>query len=168
MLLNKNTMFHISLYVSNIQDTINFYSTILGQIPTKIKMDYAKYELESPGLVLSFVENPDKVSPQFGHLGFRLNSSAEVINKLNEMKGKGVEVIEEMGVNCCYAEQDKFWVKDPDGHMWEFYSFTQDSEFNDPRYSTNEASACCMPKDEEKVKVNMSELNKCVPGSGCC
>jgi len=35
-------------------------------------------------------------------------------------------VREEMGVNCCHANQDKFWVQDPDGVEWEVYHLNYD------------------------------------------
>ena len=78
-----------------------------------------------------------------------------------------------MGTNCCYAEQDKFWVEDPDGYHWEVYQFHKDVEFNDPRYSTGESSQCCMPANPEKVKIKIQEVASnaaevCEPGSGCC
>ena len=31
-------------------------------------------------------------------------------------------------VTCCYAEQDKVWVDDPDGAPWEIYTVLADSE----------------------------------------
>jgi hypothetical protein len=37
-------------------------------------------------------------------------------------------VREEMGVNCCHANQDKFWVEDPDGVQWEVYHLNYDLE----------------------------------------
>ena len=33
-----------------------------------------------------------------------------------------------MGVDCCHANQDKFWVKDPDGVEWEVYHLNYDLE----------------------------------------
>jgi len=33
-----------------------------------------------------------------------------------------------MGVNCCHANQDKFWVTDPDGVEWEVYHLNYDLE----------------------------------------
>jgi hypothetical protein len=34
----------------------------------------------------------------------------------------------EFSVDCCHANQDKFWVADPDGGEWEVYVFTHDLE----------------------------------------
>jgi hypothetical protein len=33
-----------------------------------------------------------------------------------------------MGVDCCHANQDKFWVQDPDGVEWEVYHLNYDLE----------------------------------------
>ena len=48
--------------------------------------------------------------------------------ELTRIKGAGLPVVEEMGVNCCHANQDKFWVKDPDGVEWEVYHLNYDLE----------------------------------------
>jgi SAM-dependent methyltransferase len=32
----------------------------------------------------------------------------------------------EEGVECCYAKQTKFWAHDPDGNLWEVYTFDGD------------------------------------------
>ncbi len=172
---------HVSLYVADIAATVNFYTSFFGQPAAKVKKGYAKYMLNSPSLVISFVENADKVQPQFGHLGFQTETLEEMTNSLEKMKSMGLTVREEMGTNCCFARQDKFWIADPDGHQWEVYYFHEDVEFNDPHYTTEEASACCSPSDEAggscepnkepiKEKVNLANLSeqKCEPGSGCC
>ena len=77
---------------------------------------------------------------------------------------------EEIDTNCCYANQDKFWVSDPDGHQWEVYYFNHDTTFNDPHYEAATASACCTPPQVEKKHVSLSNVNTvaCEPNSGCC
>ena len=42
------------------------------------------------------------------------------------MKAAGLSVREEIGVDCCHANQDKFWVEDPDGVEWEVYVLNHD------------------------------------------
>ena len=39
---------HISLNVSNIQESIEFYSKMLGISPFKVKSDYAKFDVANP------------------------------------------------------------------------------------------------------------------------
>lgn len=179
--MDSNTFprMHVSLYVSNIYQTADFYSKFFGQDPDKIKPDYTKFTLEQPSLIISFVQNAEKVSSDFGHLGIQVETLTELHARLEATKTKQVSVLEEMGTNCCYANQDKYWVTDPDGYMWEVYYFHQDVEFNDPRYQAEDANACCTPdvaaeiSKEEKPRIRLSTLGdsegmSCDTNSGCC
>lgn len=142
---------HVSLYVSDIAKSVEFYSQFFGQEPAKVKPNYAKYVLEKPSLIISFVENKERVQSNFGHLGFQVESPEDLNIKLWEAKKKNLVAREEIGTTCCYAKQDKFWVNDPDGVQWEVYYFHADAEFNDPHYELSEATACCAPSDKAKV-----------------
>ena len=162
---------HVSLYVSNLAASVNFYTNFFGQAADKIKPGYAKYILEKPSLIISFIENPERVQANFGHLGFQLETIEEMTNCLNKARLLGVVSKEEIGTSCCYAVQDKFWATDPDGVQWEVYYFHEDAEFNDPHYALEDAAACCMPPVFQKEKINLSEIattSSCAPGSGCC
>ncbi len=129
---------HVSLYVNNLERTISFYNQFFGRFPLKIKPGYAKYVLDQPSLIISFVEHADRVQAHFGHLGFQVETLEIMLAALQRMKELGLDIREEMGVNCCFARQDKFWVNDPDGVEWEVYYFHEDAEFNDPRYDRME------------------------------
>jgi len=168
----KNTMntnpfprMHASLYVSDIQQTVNFYSEFFNVPPVKVKPKYAKFILDSPSLIISFVENKERVQQNFGHLGFQVETVEELNKRLWEARMKNLVTKEEVGTNCCYAKQDKFWVNDPDGVQWEVYYFHEDAEFNDPHYEMSEASACCTPKENEKT--NSAALTA-KPEAACC
>ncbi|HNR06201.1 MAG TPA: ArsI/CadI family heavy metal resistance metalloenzyme [Saprospiraceae bacterium] len=163
---------HVSLYVSDLDQTIAFYNSFFGQSPVKVKTHYAKYVLEQPSLIISFVEHKDRVQSHFGHLGFQVETPEVMHAALDRMKESGLETREEMGVNCCFAKQDKFWVMDPDGVEWEVYYFHEDAEFNDPRYEM---------EDQKVQKTAMTEIFStpvkepcCAPGEGssggkpCC
>ena len=139
---------HASLYVSDISKTVDFYTNFFGQEPAKVKPNYAKFVLENPSLIISFVENKERVQSNFGHLGFQVETLEELNSKLNEAKAKNLVAKEEIGTNCCYAKQDKFWVNDPDNVQWEVYYFHEDAEFNDPHYEMTEATACCTVSSE--------------------
>ncbi|HEX8425239.1 ArsI/CadI family heavy metal resistance metalloenzyme [Hymenobacter sp.] len=139
---------HVSLYVSDLTATVNFYTAFFGQPATKIRRGYAKYVLDKPSLIISFVENPGRVASNFGHLGFQVETVEEMEQRLAQARTTGLVAREEMGTACCYAKQDKFWVNDPDGVEWEVYYFHEDAEFNDPRYQQEydaaPNSACCI------------------------
>ena len=161
---------HVSLYVADIAKTVSFYEKFFGVKAAKVKSDYAKFVLEKPSLIISFVLNQEKVGATFGHLGFQVDSEEILKEKLLLAQKNGQVYLEEVGTNCCYATQDKFWAKDPDGYMWEVYYFHADAEFNDPRYANESAEACCTPA---KPKVALADIKimgegTCEPGSGCC
>lgn len=134
---------HVSLYVSDLNKTIDFYNQFFGQSPAKVKPQYAKYLLDSPSLIISFIENPERVQQHFGHLGFQVETVEELNIRLWEARKKKIVAKEETGTNCCYAKQDKFWVNDPDGVQWEVYYFHADAEFNDPHYEGEKVDTCC-------------------------
>ena len=140
---------HVSLYVSDIEKSVNFYSQFFGTEPVKVKPKYAKYVLENPSLIISFVENKERVQQNFGHLGFQVETVEELNKRLWEARMKNLVTKEETGTNCCYAKQDKFWVNDPDGVQWEVYYFHSDAEFNDPHYSVSETTACCTSDEKQ-------------------
>lgn len=175
---------HVSLYVSDLTATVNFYTAFFGQPAAKIRRGYAKYVLDKPSLIISFVENADRVASNFGHLGFQVETVAELDERLAQARKAGLVQREEMGTSCCYAKQDKFWVNDPDGTEWEVYYFHADAEFNDPRYqqehhAAGESSQCCIapaaaellttaPMAFTLVDTGIETGAVCTPGSGCC
>jgi catechol 2,3-dioxygenase-like lactoylglutathione lyase family enzyme len=140
---NTKTRFHAGLHVSNLENSIDFYSQLFDSQPVKIKSDYAKFETDQ--IVLSLILRPGAVHPGFGHFGLRVESDAQLRAYHNRMKAAGHTCREEEKVDCCYAVQDKFWVKDPDGFDWEVYTFIEDShESIRPEAATaSRVSACC-------------------------
>jgi SAM-dependent methyltransferase len=42
------------------------------------------------------------------------------------LESAGMPTKRENGVECCYAKQTKFWAHDPDGNLWEVYTFDGD------------------------------------------
>lgn len=175
---------HVSLYVADLATTVRFYDAFFGQPASKIKPGYAKYVLAAPSLIISFVQNPARVASNFGHLGFQVETLGQLQERLAAAKAAGLVQREEIGTNCCYAKQDKFWVNDPDGVEWEVYYFHEDAEFNDPRYAdelpADAASQCCIaPAATTEVVATALALpvlelttaeaaDCCVPGAGCC
>jgi catechol 2,3-dioxygenase-like lactoylglutathione lyase family enzyme len=168
----KNSPFsrmHVSLYVSDIQKAVQFYDLFFGQPPEKVRPGYAKYLLNEPSLIISFVENVDRVQENFGHLGFQVETVGELNARLEKAQNAGLLTHEEIGTNCCYARQDKFWVTDPDGVQWEVYYFHADAEFNDPHYEQEMASACCV-RNAAEPKIELIEVTSATAccGSECC
>ena len=99
---------HVSLYVSDLSKTIDFYNRFFGQEPVKIRTGYTKYVLDEPALIISFVENRERVQQHFGHLGFQVKTLAELNERLLTAQTAGLVTREEIGTNCCFASRISF------------------------------------------------------------
>ena len=149
---------HVSLYISDLVQTVSFYNLFFGKAPEKIRKGYVKYILDEPSLIISFIENPARVKQNFGHLGFQVETIEELNNRMQLTQKAGLLTREEIGTNCCFAKQDKFWVNDPDNVQWEVYYFHEDAEFNDPHYERETASECCVSPSAEKKNLEFKNL----------
>lgn len=121
--------FHISLNVTDLNRSLAFFRTLFGIEPAKVRPDYAKFEPADPPLVLSL--EPAREVAQGGalnHLGFRLPDARALVAMQERLERAGMKTQREDGVECCYARQSKFWANDPDGNLWEVYTFDGDIE----------------------------------------
>ncbi|MGM0903552.1 MAG: ArsI/CadI family heavy metal resistance metalloenzyme [Bacillota bacterium] len=128
---------HVGLNITNLERSMEFYSKLFGTKPVKVKADYAKFLLETPGLNFTLNLRDEVSGNQVGHFGFQVKSTEEVMAHKNRLAENGIlSQLEEINTTCCYARQDKFWIQDPDGNEWEFFYTKADvEELN--------ASSCC-------------------------
>jgi catechol 2,3-dioxygenase-like lactoylglutathione lyase family enzyme len=130
---------HIGLNITNLEKSIEFYSKLFGANPVKVKTDYAKFLLETPGLNFTLNLRDEVSGNQVGHFGFQVESTEEVMAHKDRLTESGIlSHLDEINTTCCYARQDKFWIHDPDGNEWEFFYTKADVEEN-----TTNASSCC-------------------------
>lgn len=118
--------FHLSLNVSNLPKAVAFLEGVLGVSVAKQRADYAKFELDSPPLVLSLEPRSPTVYGSLNHLGFRFADSQSLVEAQSRVEQAGVSTQREDGVECCYSKQTKFWVHDLDQRLWEFYTLDED------------------------------------------
>ncbi|MBN4080946.1 VOC family protein [Caldithrix abyssi] len=120
---------HISLNVSNVEKSLKFYETFLDTPAHKIRPGYANFDLNNPPLKLAMQEGKS-VSEEgnVSHLGIQVPSSDDVEATIDRLSHAGFYLNEEKGQVCCYADQDKVWVSDPDGNRWEVYAVTNERE----------------------------------------
>jgi catechol 2,3-dioxygenase-like lactoylglutathione lyase family enzyme len=131
---------HVHLHVSDLEASRSFYERFLGTPPVKLKPGYAKFLPDFAPINLALSAGPGGAARTVDHLGFSVDSSEQVRALLARVKAAGLAVREEMNVDCCYANQDKFWVRDPDGVEWEVYHLNHDLEEAAPA-----ATGCCAP-----------------------
>ena len=127
---------HLHLAVSDLAKSRAFYEAFLGAAPVKVKDGYLKFLPDWAPLNLALSEGGPAAGPdRVAHQGVQVGSRAEVLAHLARVRRAGLPVREEFGVDCCHANQDKFWVEDPDGLEWEVYVLNHDLE--------DEAAASC-------------------------
>ncbi|RUS03288.1 ArsI/CadI family heavy metal resistance metalloenzyme [Bacillus velezensis] len=130
---------HVGINVVNLEKSINFYQKVFGAQPVKVKTDYAKFLLETPGLNFTLNACDDVKGNQVNHFGFQVDSLEEVLKHKERLEKEGFFAREEMDTTCCYAVQDKFWVTDPDGNEWEFFFTKSNSDTQ-----VKDSVACCI------------------------
>ncbi len=119
---------HVHLKVGDLAASGEFYRKFFGAAPVKEKSDQIKFTPDFAPINLALSPARDSAAGRnaVNHLGVEVESSAEVTGHLARVKAAGLAVREELNVNCCYANQTKFWVKDPDGVEWEIYHLNYD------------------------------------------
>jgi len=121
---------HVHLHVSDLARSRDFYQRLLGVAPVKGKADYAKFLPDFVPLNLAISQPADRAAAppagQVSHLGIQVASPQEVRAHLDRVRAAGLDVRVEMDVDCCHANQDKFWARDPDGVEWELYYLRRD------------------------------------------
>ncbi len=136
--------FHIHVGVKDLNQSVQFYSTLFGQKPSKVKEDYAKWMLEDPRI--NFAISTKVNSEGVDHLGIQVDESKELSDLTERLKKADLGIYDEGSTTCCYASSEKAWVKDPSGIAWETYHTMADVEvFSEKKKEVN-ASACCAPK----------------------
>jgi catechol 2,3-dioxygenase-like lactoylglutathione lyase family enzyme len=123
--MNDLPRVHVHMSVSDLEKSREFYTKLFGA-PVKVKPGYAKFLPAFGPLNLAISDGRADSGGRVDHMGVQLGSRDEVLQQLARVKGAGLAVREEIGVDCCYANQDKFWVTDPDGVEWELYVLNHD------------------------------------------
>ena len=126
---------HLALTVSDVDRAIPFYSALFGTEPAKVRPGYAKFEVADPALNFTLNEGArGEGLGAFNHAGIQVGSTDDVIAARRRLEDGGLLTLAEMDTTCCYARQDKIWVRDPDGTPWEVFATKGDTE---------EKGACC-------------------------
>jgi catechol 2,3-dioxygenase-like lactoylglutathione lyase family enzyme len=130
----------LALNVDDLERSIAFYSTLFDTEPAKVRPGYANFAVTEPALKLVLIENPGH-GGSLNHLGVEVEDVATVDSLQRRLGREGLASVDERGTTCCYAEQDKFWVKGaPDGEAWEVYTVLADS---DTPNGEAEGQQCC-------------------------
>ncbi|HTD82197.1 MAG TPA: ArsI/CadI family heavy metal resistance metalloenzyme [Gemmatimonadaceae bacterium] len=119
---------HVSVNVRNVERSVAFYTKMLGIEPSKVRTGYAKFDVQNPPLNLALNEVPQLAGAgALSHLGLQVASTEDVLAMRQRWAEAGLVTRDEMQTDCCYATQDKTWVRDPDGNQWEAFVVLKDN-----------------------------------------
>ncbi|MCU0548401.1 MAG: VOC family protein [Leptolyngbya sp. Prado105] len=139
----------LALNVSNVDAAVAFYAKLFKTQPAKQRPGYANFAIAEPPLKLVLIENP-AAAGTMNHIGVELESSEEVSDAVPAelrfaqsayFKQTDLPIQTENQTTCCYALQDKVWIKDTDGLPWEIYTVLSDSAIFGE--APTESSVCC-------------------------
>ena len=115
--------FHVHLTVADLDRTVQFYRTLFGAAPDKLKSDYAQWMLDDPAVnfAVSTQECCDGDGGGVSHLGFQVEDDAGLAEITRALTDAEQAIFEEKEKLCCYARGNKTWATDPDGVVWETF-----------------------------------------------
>ena len=116
----------LALNVDNLDEAIAFYSKLFGAEPAKVKPGYANFAIAEPPLKLVLIAGGGTPGTM-NHLGIEVESTDEVAKATSRLASEGLATDVEEETTCCYAVQDKVWIRDPDDARWEVYTVLADS-----------------------------------------
>ena len=118
----------LALNVNDIDVAVSFYTKLFGTEPAKRRPGYANFAITEPPLKLVLLENPGQ-GGTLNHLGVEVDSANAVDAEQARLAEAGLAAVDERDTTCCYARQDKFWVRGaPGGERWEIYTVLADSQ----------------------------------------
>ena len=118
---------HLAINVRKVETSIAFYKKLFGIEPSKVRSGYAKFDVQNPPLNFTLNEVPFNSAGALSHLGIQVRSTEDVFAMRQKWAEAGLITRDEMQSDCCYATQDKTWVKDPDGNEWEAFVVLKDN-----------------------------------------
>lgn len=132
---------HVAIHVKDVATSIEFYRKLFGIEPSKVRNGYAKFDVSNPPLNFTLNETASGELSGLSHMGIQVESTADVLTVRRQWRERGLSTRDEMKTECCFALQDKTWVRDPDGIEWEVFAVLED---NLPEKPVAEKS-CCAP-----------------------
>ena len=150
---------HLSFPVGDLDQSVAFYKRFFGEGPVKTRPGYVKFLPSMAPLNLALYTGPKAAGDATNHFGIEVRDQASVMQHLRRIKVSGLDTREEMDVDCCHANQDKFWVKDPDGREWEIYVLNRD--IDEPGVRGEEACCAVQETGDASGQARSSDMPAC-------
>ena len=117
----------LALRVSDLEASIAFYSSLFGVEPAKRRPGYANFAVAEPPLKLVLIEGEPDQPTVMDHLGVEVETTHDVDDAGERLSDLGLVTQVEDDTTCCYALQDKVWVRGPGAEPWEVYTVKADA-----------------------------------------
>ena len=109
----------LALNVADLDASIEFYSKLFSTEPAKIREGYANFAIADPPLKLVLFSGMGEPG-SLNHIGVEVENVEAVAEMISRANDLGLEQQIRENVSCCFAVQDKTWVKGPEND-WEIY-----------------------------------------------
>ncbi|MFJ8685469.1 ArsI/CadI family heavy metal resistance metalloenzyme [Micromonospora wenchangensis] len=146
----------LALRVADLEASIAFYAKLFDTEPAKRRPGYANFAIAEPPLKLVLIEGDPGRPTAIDHLGVEVFDGAQVTAATDRLAGAGLFTLTENDTSCCYAVQDKVWVRAPGEERWEVYVVKGDSD------AYGDSAPADRPVDQPPAAVGSAE------GAGCC
>jgi catechol 2,3-dioxygenase-like lactoylglutathione lyase family enzyme len=118
----------LSINVGDFAAAVASYSRLFGTAPAKLRPGYANFAIDDPPLKLVLNSPGNGAGGTINHLGVGVDSTGQVAQAGERLAAAGLATDSRPGTECCYARQDKVWVRDPDGVAWGYYTVLEHIE----------------------------------------
>ncbi|MGV4983162.1 ArsI/CadI family heavy metal resistance metalloenzyme [Streptomyces sp. NRAIS4] len=147
----------LALRVPDLDASIAFYSKLFGTEPAKLRDGYANFAITEPPLKLVLIEGTAEEATRLDHLGVEVDSTEAVHAATTRLSAAGLATDVENDTACCYALQDKVWVRGPGQEPWEVYVVKADAD----TLAKQQGSTCCTSSAATDAEESASV-------GGCC
>lgn len=115
----------LALNVADLESSIEFYTKLFQTPPAKVRENYANFAIANPPLKLVLFAKAGEPGT-LNHVGVEVESTEEVAAVIARTRETGMDQTVQQNTSCCFAVQDKTWVKGPEND-WEFYTVLGDA-----------------------------------------
>lgn len=116
---NQMSRVQLALNVADLDASIEFYSKLFNTEPAKIRDGYANFAIVDPPLKLVLFTGMGEPG-SLNHIGVEVETVEAVAEMISRADDLGLQQQVRENVSCCFAVQDKTWVKGPEND-WEIY-----------------------------------------------
>ena len=149
---------HVNLAVTDLDDSVRFYSALFAAQPTVLEADYARWMLDDPRV--NFAISSHGNHEGLDHLGIQVETREELGEVYGRLQAAGGRVVEQGATTCCYARSEKNWIFDPQGLPWETF-FTSGYS---PVYGSDEADFAAGDSARSAIQAQSGAR----PAESCC